>query len=192
MENPINQQLYQAALSLAAGMGIGLVYDGLRAWRRSMGGRTHHAADLFFWFLACGGLYYLGMSVGQGQLRLFMALCAVLGAGAYFFTVSPFVVTGLCAVLGFLARLCRFLTRPIGILWHRAKKFVKTRKNLFPKPRHWVKMKMYRNIDPQHQSTAKEAHADETEKSGDLVQTIDPGDRGIRSVQHRKRPGKHR
>ncbi len=104
METPVAQQIVQAGNALAVGVGLALVYDGLRAWRRSVGGR-HHAADLLFWCVACGGLFLLGMAAGQGQLRLFMALCALAGSGTYFWLVSPVLLPFLCRGLAALRRL---------------------------------------------------------------------------------------
>ena len=124
METPVAQQIVQAGNALAVGVGLALVYDGLRAWRRSVGGR-HHAADLLFWCVACGGLFLLGMAAGQGQLRLFMALCALAGSGAYFWLVSPVLLPFLCRGLAALRRLGGYLALPGKKAWKRAKKFVK-------------------------------------------------------------------
>ena len=130
METPITLQLYQMGLSLAAGVGLGLVYDLLRALRRTVGAAP--AADAAFWCIACAGLFCLGMAPGQGQLRIFMAACAVAGAGAYLALGSPLLLPVLCRMLAFLGRILRFFLRPLGLAGRKLKKFWKTGKKFFP------------------------------------------------------------
>ena len=141
MELSVTGQLYQMVVSLAAGAGLGLVYDLFRAWRRCAGGR-HTAADLLFWGIACAGRFWLGMAAGDGQLRIFMAVSAALGAAGYSLLCSRFVVPALCRGLAFSGRLGRALLRPVRTAGKNAKKFLKSRKNLFPKRKHWFTIKL--------------------------------------------------
>lgn len=49
---------------------------------------------------ACGMLFFCGIVFGNGRVRLYMALCLLLGATAYFLLLSPWTR----AALDILAR----------------------------------------------------------------------------------------
>lgn len=140
MENPLTVQLYQAAASFLFGAAIALIYDIFRAYRRSRKGSIHHGADILFWCIACGALFYLGMGVGDGQLRIFMAAIAGLGGVGYLAGPSRWILPMLIGGLKILEKIWRFLLRPFQKAWKSAKKFVKTKKNIFPKWRHWFRI----------------------------------------------------
>lgn len=89
---------------MGTGAVIGLVYDLLRAYRRNKKRGVSHGADALFWGLACVLLFFLGMRFGDGQLRIFMAVCALLGSIAYLLIFSPVILPLLCRGLEILVK----------------------------------------------------------------------------------------
>ena len=68
-------------LCLALGTGVGLFYDLLRRLRLSLPWQgLQGALDLLFWLGACGTLFFCGIVLGDGHIRLYMALCLAAGA----------------------------------------------------------------------------------------------------------------
>ena len=139
MENPTQLQLLQAAVFLSAGIAAGVVYDVCRAVRRCSGRVVQAAADILFVFAAASLLFVLAMLVGEGQLRIFMVGCTLLGAAAYSSLCSSTVVPLLCRGI----RGCKRLIALAKIPLRQVKNFIKSIKNLFPKRSVWVKMNGY-------------------------------------------------
>ena len=79
MANPPQLQLMQALVFFSAGIAAGLLYDVGMALRRSFGTGAGETADVLFAVVLCSGLFVLGMLVGNGGVRIFMALCCLLG-----------------------------------------------------------------------------------------------------------------
>ena len=100
---PLTFQLYQAAVSFGAGTLIALVYDLLRACRQRRARGISHLADALFWLFVCGTLFFLGMRFGGGQIRIFMACCALLGSISYRLMFSPSILPLFCKVLEILS-----------------------------------------------------------------------------------------
>ena len=117
MNLPLTLQLYQAAVSLGTGAVIGLVYDLLRAYRRNKKRGVSHGADALFWGLACVLLFFLGMRFGDGQLRIFMAVCALLGSIAYLLIFSPVILPLLCRGLEILVKRASARPAPSASFW---------------------------------------------------------------------------
>ena len=126
-------QLTQALSSVLLGALLGLLYDVLRAGRRVLGVKNA-AADLVFCLGTLGALFCLGMSLGQGQLRLFMTLSGAVGFGLYLGCVSPFTRP-------LLLRLARLLLLPLGATKKVVKKVVIFFKKGFQSFRKWFRIK---------------------------------------------------
>lgn len=139
MENPTQLQLLQAAVFFSAGIAAGVVYDVCRAVRRCSGRVIQAVADILFVFAAASLLFVLAMLVGEGQLRIFMMGCTVLGATAYSSVCSATVVPLLCKGIRGCKRVIALVKIPLG----QVKIFIKSIKNLFPKRGVWVKMNGY-------------------------------------------------
>lgn len=91
MELPVTAQAVQFGLSALLGVGLGLVYDLLRALRRHIRKLTALLDAVFCLTVLCA-LLLLALYVGHGQLRVFMIPGVALGATAYFLTLSPLAV----------------------------------------------------------------------------------------------------
>lgn len=140
MELPIALQLMQAAVSSGVGVGLGIVYDLLRALRWEWP-RGKHPADGLFWCVTVTALYLLGMSAGRGQLRIFMVCCAGLGGTGYFLLLSPVLFPQFRRGTGFLGK----ILRRFRDFWRKKrkkhKKFSQNVKKFFPNGPGWVTMK---------------------------------------------------
>lgn len=91
MELPVTAQAVQFGLSALLGVGLGLVYDLLRALRRHAKKLTALLDAVFCLTVLCA-LLLLALYVGHGQLRVFMIPGVALGATAYFLTLSRLAV----------------------------------------------------------------------------------------------------
>lgn len=107
-----SQQIVLAAQSLLFGVGIGIVYDILRAVRRfsRCGRRGTALCDALFWLIVLGALFAFGLIPAAGQPRGFVLLSAGGGAGLYFAVLSGEVLRALVWLLrtaaGLYRRLC--------------------------------------------------------------------------------------
>lgn len=92
--------------SLLLGIGIGLVYDMLRAlrWHFSCGRAATAALDAVFWIVLTAGLFEFGLVFAAGQPRLFVLVGAICGASLYFMLLSSAVLLVLTAMLCAAAR----------------------------------------------------------------------------------------
>ena len=130
-------QLIQALSSVLFGAVLGLLYDILRALRRTLGVKNT-PADLIFCLGTLSSLFYLGMSLGNGQLRIFMALFCAIGCALYLSCVTPFL-------LPLLIRLLELLCIPVRLLKKTVKKIAVFSKKHFTYPKKWFRIK--HNID---------------------------------------------
>ena len=119
MENFVPVQLRELLAAMALGAGAACLYDVLRTARlldRSDKLLTHLLDAVFVTALSLGTLF-LSLRLGQGQLRLFMLLGAMAGAGVWFTLLSPLLrpiweIWCAAMVATFL-----LLTKPVLLLW---------------------------------------------------------------------------
>ena len=156
MELEVKRQLLQLVAAYAAGLGLGVIYDVLRAIRRRLG------LNWFFDLLFAGALGFvlctLGMSVGDGELNLFMAGFAALGFYTYMRLLSRLFLPAFAAFTGLLA----LILRPFRIV---GKFFADQAKNVFSNCRAWFTMK--RKSDRDSGGDAIEAEAAYDRRGGD-------------------------
>ena len=85
MSVSLQDQLRTLLLCLGMGLGVGLLYDLLRQVRLALPWQwVGGALDLLFWAGAWGCLFFCGIVLGGGRVRLYIALCLALGAAVYF------------------------------------------------------------------------------------------------------------
>ena len=97
-----NQEQFRLLLqSLLLGVGIGLLYDILRAlrWHFSCGRAATAALDTVFWLLLTAGLFEFGLVFAAGQPRLFVLGGMAGGMVLYFPLLSSAVLAVLDVVL---------------------------------------------------------------------------------------------
>ena len=127
--------------------------------------------DLLFWLGACGMLFFCGIVFGNGRVRLYMALCLLLGATAYFLLLSPWTRRALDILARAAARflgwvtaplrwLIRVLTAPLAKI---LRKWKKTWKKFFSFSRLWSTIchligKHGKSVAPERQETEAAPH----------------------------------
>ena len=119
MSVSLHDQLRTLLLCLAMGLGVGLLYDLLRQVRLALPWRwAGGALDLLFWAGAWSCLFFCGIVLGGGRVRLYIALCLMLGAAVYFWLASPWVRRSLAAGWRLLVRLAGGVLRPVRWVIH--------------------------------------------------------------------------
>ncbi|MBQ3404990.1 MAG: spore cortex biosynthesis protein YabQ [Oscillospiraceae bacterium] len=97
-------QFREMYMSLGLGLACGVFYDLLRAIRRRLPVRAVTAlCDGLFCLVSVTALMLLGLTVGEGRQRVFMAVFALLAGGIYACTLSPGVFKLWSAVVGIAA-----------------------------------------------------------------------------------------
>ena len=104
-----SQQVTLVLQSLLLGVGIGAVYDMLRALRLHFRCGWAGAAllDTLFWAIVLAALFEFGLIAAAGQPRGFVLLTAAGGMGLYFAALSETVLEVLMRLLQVLAKLRR-------------------------------------------------------------------------------------
>ena len=89
MEVYIRLQLQTAGAALALGWAAGLLYDLLRVVRLALRRRcVTHVTDLVYVLMLGWALLRFALTIGQGELRLYVLPCAALGWMGYLFLFS--------------------------------------------------------------------------------------------------------
>ena len=104
-----SQQITLVLQSLLLGVGIGAVYDILRALRLHFRCRWAATAllDTLFWAVVLAALFEFGLIAAAGQPRGFVLLTAAGGMGLYFAALSETVMETLLRLLQALVELHR-------------------------------------------------------------------------------------
>ena len=126
----ISQQLSAFLASILLGLGLGLVYDLLRAFRLAAPGRRLGCLlDGLYAAAVLAAVFYFTLAFGDGELRLYMVLGALGGGVLFFCLFSPllrplwsFWRDSLATALGLGLRLCRLLLTPVRLLLGPAEK----------------------------------------------------------------------
>ncbi len=104
------------------GFCFGFFFDLYRVLRRAStpGQLLTAATDLLFWFTYTIWVYIVLLRVNLGEVRVFLLLCLALGAGAYFYWLSPILLSAWALVFHrlalFLAWLSRVIEAIMGVL----------------------------------------------------------------------------
>ena len=113
MELGISLQLYQAATAWLFGFAIGICYDMLKTVRlRFRKPLLHTLFDVLFSILLLAGLFFQGMYLGRGSLRIFMLLANALGIVLYFLVLSRFVLLVFGKILEKTLKIVQFVIKP--------------------------------------------------------------------------------
>ena len=85
MHISIPYQLLAAGAALSLGASLGLLFDVFRVIKRHGAPLfLRIAADLLFAVFCGGSIFWLGLSAGHGEQRLYMTILAVCGSILYF------------------------------------------------------------------------------------------------------------
>ena len=126
-----SQQVTLVLQSLLLGVGIGAVYDMLRALRLHFRCGWAGAAllDTMFWAIVLAALFEFGLIAAAGQPRGFVLLTAAGGMGLYFAALSETVLEVLMRLLQVLAKAETRRIRPADALSNGGKTAVQSGKN---------------------------------------------------------------
>lgn len=112
-------QFYALFMTVLSGIGVGLLFDLLRAVRRFVrpGPLLAALGDLLFWGAATA-MVGTGLFLGNwGEYRLYVLVGLLIGLGLHFWLASP-------AVLWLADRLLHALAWALGLLWALALRLV--------------------------------------------------------------------
>jgi hypothetical protein len=96
------------------------------------------ALDILFWLGAALCLFTLGLGPGEGELRLFMLISAVVGGALYFLGPSKIVLKAFNFILDCALKLLHLALTPFRALYRLTKKILENIKKLFKKILAWV------------------------------------------------------
>lgn len=148
MELYIRLQVQTIGAALAVGCGAAVVYDLLRAVRLARRRRAvTHITDLLFVLAVGWVLLRFALSIGRGELRLYVLPCAALGAWAYLRLLAPILRPVWRFWVGAAAQMGRMLSRPAKIFWLFCKKVWKSAQKAIAFLKKNSKIKIYRKKD---------------------------------------------
>jgi hypothetical protein len=158
LAQPVFAQLLAAFCAFSGGLVFGLFYDALRALRlRAKSPPITLLCDLLVCLFGFFLLFYLAMSAGRGEIRLYMTLCALTGALVYFALLSRVFLAVFVSCLSFLIKIMAFVLTPLRYLLKMLVRLKNFFKNLFQKYTLWYKMRV--NQKAQKAKEAQEAKA---------------------------------
>lgn len=132
MEVSVYTQIIQAVAAISLGIMFGFFYDLLRALRRRLKLSIIAAvADTAFWIVAGTAVFILGMVIGQGEIRIFMILCIVVGAVLYFISLSKLTLTLCDFILECIIKIIGIIIYPFLCIGKIIKKFAQKIKKCF-------------------------------------------------------------
>ncbi len=110
-------------LCVAMGIGMGLLYDGLRLFRQMLPHSRFlvQLEDGLYWVAVVFAVFHVLLQKNNGEMRFFVLLGIFGGMGLYFALVSPFVMAVgqgvLKAIKRLLVLLITILLTPFRLLW---------------------------------------------------------------------------
>ena len=178
-------QVHQALYAWLMGLLAGLYYDFLKTLRRRIRRRgVTRVLDLLFWMGLALALFVQTLTMGDGEVRIFMLVTNGLGALLYFLVLSGLVLFLLGKGLDILMKIARLIVRPARAIWAKGRSFVKVCKEGF---KNWVKYYIIRHIHKirvrncaQKRMEAKQV---ETQKGRYLYETSGAAAGRVRGIQ---------
>lgn len=137
-------QVHQALHAWLMGLLAGLYYDLLKTLRRRIRRRgVTRFLDLLFWMGLALALFIQTMTMGDGEVRIFMLVTNGLGALLYFLVLSGPVLLLLGKCLDIMMKIIQLVLRPVHAIWLKGRSFAKVCKDGF---KNWVKYYIIRHI----------------------------------------------
>jgi len=114
MDLSLTRQTVEFMLSAVLGAGLGFVYDIVRLIRaNTKAGIILSVVDVLFWNFAAALVFWFAMTVQDGELRIFSALGALIGAVIYFLAPSKLVLAVGLTVTGYIRKILRAIFTPL-------------------------------------------------------------------------------
>ena len=114
MKITVLEQVYALLGAALIGVGTGLLYDALRAVRRSLGRPILSGIlDLLFWLAVTAALFLWSVRAGRGQVHISLCLALFLGAVLYFRLLSPLFYSVFTRLMGLLRKTAGILSAPL-------------------------------------------------------------------------------
>ena len=180
MHISISYQLLAAGAALSLGASLGILFDIFRVIRRHGAPRfLCIIMELLFAFFCGGSIFWLGLSAGHGEQRLYMTVLAFCGSILYFLLFSPLVLQCMNAAIGLIAKILYFLSAPVRSFLRILKKFPVFFKKHFPYWKYWYKISSVYN-EPKRSRILKEEHPVEAQTHRNSNKIRDPRSGAIR------------
>jgi len=128
MEVSTSQQLYVFLVMIAAGAGVGMLFDIFRVWRRIVrpGRVSTGVSDIVFWAAVGAGVFSVIYNVNSGELRGFEFIGLLIGALAYFLMLSRIcliIFNGIAHILAKITLLIlKIVLTPLAFLYRMIKR----------------------------------------------------------------------
>lgn len=177
----VSAQAISTVLSFALGSLIGILYDLLRILRRTL----HIPAvitDILFWFAAALCSFTLGMTFGEGQIRLFMLALIALGASIYFYSLSAIVLRFFSSAINLICFIASCAVKPFLYALLILKKIEKNLKNIFHYSAKWY------NIKYTDSSAVRKQYRNKTASEGEKAYEVTSG----KYIYETRNPNTHR
>lgn len=119
MEISIAFQTMVFLKAVVMGVALGVLYDFLRAVRRSLNAGVALTAlcDTLFWMGTLGAIFVFVLTAAAGEGRFYVLLGAAMGGLLYFIALSPPIF----ALLMLLMRILLYAADFPGLLWEKVK-----------------------------------------------------------------------
>lgn len=146
MENSLLHQCGIFAYCIFFGVITAIIFDTFRVLRRIVktGVMITFLEDMLFWIIVAILFFALSLKISNGEIRFFMLIGVILGATAYFLTISSFIIQIAVKIVNVLKRIgaifinvivfplrcfIRLLNKPIFFVMSFGKKGIKSLKN---------------------------------------------------------------
>jgi spore cortex biosynthesis protein YabQ len=134
LEQPISSQLLTAFCSFVGGLLFGVLYDALKALRlRAKREVLTAICDILASLFGFCILIFLFMGTGNGEARIYIAICAAAGSIIYFCLFSRVFLEIFASCLLAIAGFFGIVRKPFDILMNKLIKIVNILKKLFQK-----------------------------------------------------------
>lgn len=137
MEIQTVQQLQQLLISLMIGAGWDILWEALSTIKPNKYKCVGFLSDVIFIGLCLGSLFVLIQGPGQGQLRLFMLLAAVLGFIIIHSLIGDAIRKFFHFILGLIVQIAHIVLKPLEKFLFPAKKVKIFFKNLYANEKNW-------------------------------------------------------
>lgn len=109
MSIEVQNQFYLFFMSIFWGMGMCVVYDGLRILRNIIRHKLRwiNIEDFFYWLCMTIVLFYLLFTYNRGEIRGYIFGGMALGSFFYLNTISPVLIAAFCWFLNPFVKLLR-------------------------------------------------------------------------------------